>query len=152
MLIRKNKSHKERYVALSDDVRRMCEDYRSATAGVYPRSAYYFFPSPSGTPYDHHWLKKQFQMILEKANLKAGGSKAVVYSLRHRYATTMLMRWLDEGADIAAKLPYLSSCMGHTNFSDTAYYIHLLPENLIRSAAIDWGHFLDLIPEVAEDE
>ena len=42
--------------------------------------------------------------------------------------------------------------MGHTHFSDTAYYIHLLPENLIRSSAIDWSHFSDLIPEVSEDE
>lgn len=42
--------------------------------------------------------------------------------------------------------------MGHTNFSDTAYYIHLLPENLIRSSAIDWAHFSDLIPEVDGDE
>jgi len=151
VLIRKNKSHKERYVALSDDVLRMCEDYRSATASVFPESAY-FFPSPSGAPYDHHWLKKQFQMIRERANLKAGGSKAVVYSLRHRYATTMLMKWLNEGADLDAKLPYLSAYMGHTHFSDTAYYIHLLPENLIRSAAIDWGRFSDLIPEVAGDE
>jgi integrase len=64
----------------------------------------------------------------------------------------MMMKWLDEGADLIAKLPYLSAFMGHTHFSDTAYYIHLLPENLIRSAAIDWGHFSSLIPGVAEDE
>ena len=50
------------------------------------------------------------------------------------------------------KHPFLSTYMGHTHFSDTAYYIHLLPENLIRSAAIDWEHFSDLIPEVNEDE
>jgi len=64
----------------------------------------------------------------------------------------MLVKWLNEGADLNAKLPYLSAYMGHTNFSDTAYYIHLLPENLVRSAAIDWSRFSDLIPEVAEDE
>jgi len=63
----------------------------------------------------------------------------------------MMMKWLDEGADLFAKLPYLSAFMGHTHFSNTAYYIHLLPENLIRSSAIDWSHFSDLIPEVSED-
>lgn len=151
MLIRKNKSHKERHVALSNDVLKMCGDYRLATANVFPASAY-FFPSPSGAPYDHHWLKKQFQMIRERVGLKTGGSKAVVYSLRHRYATTMLMKWLDEGAELGSKLPYLSAYMGHAHFSDTAYYIHLLPEKLVRSAAIDWSRFSDLIPEVAKDE
>lgn len=151
ILIRKNKTHKERYVAMSGDVLRMCEDFRLNTVGVFPESAY-FFPSPSGMPYGHHWLKNQFQMLRKKADLKGGGARAVVYDLRHRYATTVLMKWLNESADLGAKLPYLSSYMGHTHFSDTAYYIHLLPENLVRSAAIDWSHFLDLIPEVAEHE
>ena len=151
MFIRKNKSRKERYVALSNDVLHMCDDYRAATAYIFPDSAY-FFPAPNGAPYDHHWLKKQFQMIRGRVGLNARGSNAVVYDLRHRYATTMLVKWLNEGADLNAKLPYLSAYMGHTNFSDTAYYIHLLPENLVRSAAIDWSRFSDLIPEVAEDE
>ena len=151
MFIRKNKSRKERYVALSNDVLHMCDDYRAATAYIFPDSAY-FFPAPNGAPYDHHWLKKQFQMIRGRVGLNARGSNAVVYDLRHRYSTTMLVKWLNEGADLNAKLPYLSAYMGHTNFSDTAYYIHLLPENLVRSAAIDWSRFSDLIPEVAEDE
>jgi integrase len=62
-----------------------------------------------------------------------------------------MMKWLDENADLHAMLPYLSTYMGHTNFSDTAYYIHLLPENLVRSAAVDWDRFSGLIPEVNSD-
>jgi integrase len=151
ILIRKNKAHKERYVALSSDVLQMCQDYHSATVGTFPDSEY-FFPDSNGVSYDHRWLKRQFQTIRGKANLNTDGARAVVYDLRHRYATTMLMKWLNKGIDINTKLPYLSAYMGHTHFSDTAYYIHLLPENLIRSAAIDWSHFSDLIPEVAEDE
>jgi hypothetical protein len=58
------------------------------------------------------------------------------------------MKWLNEGEDINAKLPYLSAYMGHVNFADTAYYIHLLPDNIIRSSNIDWKHFNSLIPEV----
>jgi integrase len=151
LLIRKNKSHKERYVALSDDVLRMCENYRSNTACILTGQTY-FFPSPNGAPYGRRWLSKQFKMIWERARPSTSGANAVVYDLRHRYATTMMMKWLNENEDINAKLPYLSSYMGHTHFSDTAYYIHLLPENLIRSSAIDWSHFSGLIPMVTEDE
>lgn len=61
------------------------------------------------------------------------------------------MKWLDEKADLNAMLPYLSAYMGHANFSDTAYYIHLLPESLLASASVDWGKMNSLIPEV-EDE
>lgn len=151
ILIRKNKAHKERYVALSDDVLMMCKNYQAAVSGVFNDQTY-FFPSPEGTPYDHHWLKRQFRMIWKRVNGNESKTNAVVYSLRHRYATTMMMKWLNENADLYAMLPYLSTYMGHTHFSDTAYYIHLLPENLIRSSAIDWEHFSDLIPEVALDE
>jgi integrase len=151
LLIRKSKSHKERYVAMSDDVLQMCKEYRSAVASVAIDHTY-FFPSMDGTPFNRRWLSGQFRTIWHKARAADNDSSAVVYDLRHRHATTVMMKWLDEGADLNAKLPYLSSYMGHTHFSDTAYYIHLLPENLIRSAAIDWSHFSDLIPGVADDE
>jgi integrase len=150
-LIRKNKSHKERYVTLSDDVLWICENYRSTVASTFADHTY-FFPSPNSVPYSRRWLARQFRMIWEKVRPNVSGANAVVYDLRHRYATTMMMKWLNENADINAKLPYLSAYMGHTHFSDTAYYIHLLPENLIRSSSIDWSHFSDLIPEVIEDD
>lgn len=151
VLIRKNKSHKERYVALSDDVLRMCKEYQAITESVFADRTY-FFPSPNSAPYGRRWLAKQFQMIWKSVKTNASETNAVVYDLRHRYATTMMMKWLNEKADLNAKLPYLSAYMGHAKFSDTAYYIHLLPENLIRSSAIDWSRFSELIPEVSEDE
>jgi len=151
LLIRKNKSHKERYVAMSNDVLQMCRNYQSTVAGVFADNTY-FFPSVDGAPFNRRWLSGQFRMIWHKARETGNEISAVVYDLRHRYATAMMMKWLDEGADLYAKLPYLSAYMGHTHFSDTAYYIHLLPENLIRSIAIDWSRFSDLIPEVSEDE
>jgi len=38
--------------------------------------------------------------------------------------------------------------MGHSSLSETAHYIHLLPENLVKSAGIDWASFDEMIPEV----
>ena len=35
-------------------------------------------------------------------------------------------------------LPYLSAYMGHSELTSTLYYIHLLPENLRKSKAVDW--------------
>ena len=35
-------------------------------------------------------------------------------------------------------LPYLRAYMGHQSFSDTVYYIHLLPDRLMKSPGIDW--------------
>ena len=72
-----------------------------------------------------------------------------VYDLRHRFATAVLMKWIDRGEDLYTALPYLSAYMGHSDYKDTAYYIHLLPERLLKSSAVNWEHFQALIPEVA---
>jgi integrase len=58
------------------------------------------------------------------------------------------MKWLNKGEDINKKIIYLSSYMGHSNIEATAYYIHLLPANLVNSASIDWNYFNSLIPEI----
>jgi len=71
------------------------------------------------------------------------------YDLRHRFASTVLLRWMDEGRDLYAMLPYLRAYMGHESFSSTAYYIHLMPENLMKSAGVDWSFFNKLLPEVS---
>jgi integrase len=73
-----------------------------------------------------------------------------VYNLRHRFASAVLNRWLDEGRDLYAMLPYLRAYMGHGTLSETAYYIHILPENLRKSPGIDWRVFDEMIPEVEE--
>lgn len=71
-----------------------------------------------------------------------------VYDLRHRFASAALSRWLDNGEELFSRLPYLRTYMGHNNLSATVYYIHLLPENLVKSAGIDWQSFRQMIPEV----
>ena len=39
--------------------------------------------------------------------------------------------------------------MGHEHFSDTAYYIHLLPEKIIQSPNVNWDAIDSVIPEVS---
>jgi len=47
-------------------------------------------------------------------------------------------------------LPFLREYMRHSNLSETAYYIRILPENIIKSSAIDWDKFNTMFPEVTE--
>ena len=53
-------------------------------------------------------------------------------------------------AEINNILPYMSSYMGHSSFEETAYYIHLLPDRLKNSKAIDWEKMESIIPEVSQ--
>ena len=62
-----------------------------------------------------------------------------------------LINWINEGADLNARLPYLSTFMGHGSMNETEYYIHILPENLVVAETIDFAAMESIIPE-ADDE
>lgn len=151
LLIRKNKTHQERLIPMAHDVAEMCKNYINKVSYVYPDTEY-FFPSQTGEPYSAKWLTRHFLNLWNQIRKNENTVRVRVYDLRHRYATAIMMKWLDEKADLYVMLPYLSTYMGHTNLSDTIYYIHLLPENLLKTSAIDWQRLQKLIPEVYDDE
>jgi len=151
LFIRKNKAHRERLIPMASDVINMCRDYYEKVSLIFPDSEY-FFPAPCGSPYSAKWLTAHFLKLWNAVKPTGNSARIRVYDLRHRYATAVLIKWMNEKANLYVMLPYLSSYMGHTCFEDTAYYIHLLPENLLNSAAIDWTRFSELIPEVSHYE
>jgi site-specific recombinase XerD len=148
LLVSGNKLRRERYVPMSQNVTDMCKEYKVKLKDQMPESDY-FFPNPKGGPYTSQWLKDNFKTVWLTAYPEST-APVRVYSLRHRFATTIMMNWLNNGADITTKLSILSIYMGHNDVCATAYYIHLLPEQLVRSSAIDWDYFNSLIPKVRE--
>ena len=140
---------KDRVVVMSDDMLRMCRRYdskRTIFAGDNP----YFFPSNNGGAFG----SERIQATITKAWTTAMCSKDCpfpprirVYDLRHRFASACLNRWLDEKRDLMSMLPYLREYMGHKSLNETAYYIHILPENLMKSSAVDWEAFENMFPE-----
>ncbi len=57
-----------------------------------------------------------------------------------------------EGKDLNAMLPYLSAYMGHTQLSDTYYYVHLVPGLLEEMSGFKFSYAEDLLPEVGINE
>lgn len=151
MYIRESKAHKDRIVMMSEDIRILCNKYEVAIESIL-RDREYFFPNSKGTMIGKQSLATYFKRCCSDAGITGlyRAKQLRVYDLRHNYATRTLMNWLDEGRDLYSGLPYLSTYMGHYDFSHTAYYIHLLPERLIRSKAIDWNRFSSLIPGVEQ--
>lgn len=150
ILIDETKRRKERIVVMSDEMLALARGYARIRDTAYPDSEW-FFPSASGQPYSAELLRRKFQQCFaaSKPDIRREDLPRVrVYDLRHRFASAVLNRWLDEKQDLYARLPYLQTYMGHQNLSSTAYYIHLLPENLIKSAGIDWDAVRAIIPEV----
>lgn len=145
------KRKKERTVVMSGDMLRLCRRY-DERRGIFGKSNPYFFPSWNGGALTNRQLGDFFRDCWRRANPSidtANLPRVRVYDLRHRFASAALNRWLDNGQPLGTKLPYLRAYMGHDNLSETAHYIHLLPENLIKSAGIDWKPFDEIVPEVA---
>ncbi len=144
------KRHKSRTIVMSEDMLSLARVYAGIRDAAFPESVY-FFPSPGGEPYSAQKMQGKFKWFF--ARTKPGIPKDLlpavrVYDLRHRFATAVLNRWLDEKKDLSSRLPYLQTYMGHRDWEATAYYIHLLPENLVKSAGIDWEAMSCLIPRV----
>ena len=124
------KRHKSRTVVMSEDMLSLARSYASIRDAGFLESAY-FFPAPDGGPYSAQKIQGKFKWFF--ARTKSGIPKDLlpavrVYDLRHRFATAVLNRWLDEKKELSSRLPYLQTYMGHKDWEATAYYIHLLPE------------------------
>lgn len=150
ILITKTKRKKERLIVMSDDVLGFMKRY-DVIRNTFAADSAYIFPRLDGAAYTTSQLERLFKKCWSNANpsISAETLPSVrVYDLRHRFASAVLNKWLDERQNLYNKLPYLRAYMGHDRMSETAYYIHILPENLVKSAGIDWKAFEDLIPEV----
>ena len=146
-----SKSHKDRIIPVASDVLDYCIKYDYEAQILYP-DRFWFFSTCYGNRHSMQWLQNQFNNCLMQAGITCNNPKPRISDLRHNYATRKLQQWLDEGKDLNVMLPYLSQYMGHADFRDTAYYIHLLPERLVVSCGIDWQHLNALIPEVRSYE
>lgn len=145
-----SKWHKSRTVVMSEDMLRLARKYALIRDAKYPKNVF-FFPKDGGRCWSAASMQEKFKecFALSKPDTPKDLLPAVrVYDLRHRFATTVLNQWLDEKKDLSSRLPYLRTYMGHREIDATAYYIHLLPENLVKSAGIDWESMRNMIPRV----
>ena len=53
---------------------------------------------------------------------------------RHRFAVSTLLGWYRHGQDVQARLPELSTYLGHTSPTSTYWYLRAAPELLALAA------------------
>lgn len=150
VLIRHNKELKQRIVVMSSDMIAMCRKYLARKA-IFAPNEEYLFPRQKDGFYTGKLFSALFQRCWKMAN--SGVDKEELrnvrpYDLRHRFASVVLQNWIDEGKNLYSMLPFLSAYMGHSKISHTAYYIHILPENLMKSKGISWEEMDSIVPEV----
>lgn len=108
-----------------------------------------FFVSAAGTPVTPAVVGQMFHRIWRQAELPrpTGGTRPRPYDLRHHFAYANLERWMAQGKDVAALLPYLSRYMGHAGLESTYYYVHTSPDFMDAYAHIT-ANSGSVLPEV----
>lgn len=147
-----SKGHKDRIVMMAEDVALLCRQYHEQVSYIMPEREL-FFPNSHGRIYTKKWMQKTFRIMWAKTGVPSSVENPPrIYDFRHTFATHRLYLWLREGKDVTAMLPYLSTYMGHTQLSDTYYYIHLVPELFTAMSGLDFSKYEGLLPEVELDE
>ncbi len=148
--ITETKLKKERIIVMHEDMTLLMRKYEMQVILAGREQSSYFFPNSALTAYDNTWLETILKTCYRNANPEIPAERLPrvrVYDLRHRFASATLCRWLDEGKNLYNMLSYLRTYMGHSSLSQTAYYIHILPENLLKSCNIDWSKLNNILPE-----
>jgi len=139
--IRGTKFRKNRLVPVHPTTLEVLRTYVNARDKAYPRaSSPAFFLSLRGDRWSQCGFGDTFRQARAKAGLDQGPPRGLrPHDLRHRFATTRLVTWYREGVDVQARLPLLATYLGHTRYSDTAYYITGTPDLLGLAASRAFG-------------
>ena len=128
LTIRQSKG-KDRTVMMSEEVLKLCRAYHTEVSRIVPNRIG-FFPNPCGKHYNHSIIDYWFHLFWNRTGMAniASGNPPRVHDFRHTFAVKRLNLWVQEGKDLHAYLPYLSMYLGHAHFTETDYYLKLVPE------------------------
>ncbi|MFC9359859.1 tyrosine-type recombinase/integrase [Rhodococcus sp. NPDC057014] len=88
------------------------------------------------TALDPNKLAVTFRKILAEAGITTivGVRAPRLYDLRHTFAVATMLGWYDQDVDVQARLPLLSTWLGHVDPASTYWYLHAVPDLLAHAA------------------
>ena len=128
-----SKFGKSREVVLRESTLRALDAYRGLRDRRFPRPrCEAFLVSLRGTRLRKSCIHHMFARLVQAAGLKprSPGSRPRLHDLRHAFAVRTLLEWYRDGVDVQARLPLLSTYMGHVNPASTFWYLTAAPELL----------------------
>jgi integrase/recombinase XerD len=125
LTIHQGKFRKDRLVPMSPSLVAHLKRYH-ADMGERAADAV-FFPAPHGGCYSHHAAYMTFRWMLRAAKIphSGRGQGPRIHDFRHTFAVRRLEAWYREGVDVGAKLPVLSTYLGHESLAGTQRYLQL---------------------------
>jgi integrase len=136
LLIRQSKFGKSRYVPLHPttvDALHEYADRRDEYQPILGNAS--FFVSLTGRRLIYPTVRDVFGQLRADIGIGAGSAQQPhIHGLRHTFAVNTLVRWYRDGADVAARMPWLSTYLGHHDPRSTYWYLSATPELLAIAA------------------
>lgn len=134
LLVRDTKYRKSRLVPLHDSVRDALERYLAIRKRMGGPDDHLFVLS-TGRPPSRSAVTKTFIKLARQTGLREDGGGPRLHGLRHGFATRSLEAVVETGRDnINRHILALSTYLGHTNLSNTYWYLEATPV-LLRTIA-----------------
>jgi integrase len=129
--VRAAKQSKHREVPLHDSTTAALREY-SRLRNRYLPTSQAFFVSPQGSRLTAGAFNATFAKLIREIGLEGKGERARprAHDLRHSFAVRTLIGWYQAGEDINAKLPLLSTFLGHVDPASSYWYLQASPELL----------------------
>lgn len=128
-----SKFSKSREVVLHDTTTHALDEYARLRDRRFPQPrCEAFLVSLRGTRLNKNAVHDMFPRLVHVAGLKPRSPRCRPrpHDLRHTFAVRTLLEWYRDGVDVQARLPLLSTYLGHVNPASTFYYLHAAPELL----------------------
>jgi site-specific recombinase XerD len=154
LLIRKGKFGKTRWIPLSHSTAGKLDEFLKQRSRIAPASTDSpLFISCRADRLSYDTAYATFRRILSACHMAGRAREGpTIHSLRHTFACHRLLEWYRDGLDIHARLPALSTYMGHVNVHFTHRYVHATPELLHETHQRFLEHYRKTIkPEVIHE-
>lgn len=104
--------------------------------GTTARACPSFFVNSRREAINPDSLSGTFNKIVATAGIatKPGHRPPRLHDLRHTFAVTTMLDWYRDSHDVQARLPLLSTWLGHVDPASTYWYLHAVPELLAHAA------------------
>lgn len=135
--IRESKFGKSRLVPLADSVMSALREYDAARDALMPRPKDpSFFVSLTARRLIYACVQPTFGTLVETTGVGADAPhRPRLHELRHTFAVRALLHWYRTEDNVQAKIPSLSTYMGHREPACTYWYLSAAPELLALAAA-----------------
>jgi integrase len=137
LLIRDSKFGKSRLVFLHPTAVAALRSYERARDQAFPEpEAATFMVNSRGRPLDGHNLPHTFAPLVAAARIQVppGQRAPRLHDLRHVFTVATLLDWYRDGGNVQARLPLLSTWLGHVDPKSTCWYLQAVPELLALAA------------------